>query len=217
MLQIKNDDGSITTVYRNAVESALSEFLEENGLKESDVEDMTQSRWCAALMYIQRVLFSGANANKLKKDDRWLNAYDIKQVDALMQVYIYLAYLYSKEISIYGFSLLSGIAQSTIYEWSTHDPENEEYHIYSALHVGREQSLSNKLADSRRNPVGVIAILNHSYGWSSPFVAEKQKQQPQSLEKIADSIGLDLLTTTNDDTDTDGVIGDLPTMDQTKN
>ena len=44
----------------------------------------------------------------------------------------------------------------------------------------REESLSNKLADGKQNPVGVIAMLNRHYGWASPYTADSNRQK-QSL------------------------------------
>ena len=41
----------------------------------------------------------------------------------------------------------------------------------------REESLSNKLADGKQNPVGVIAMLNRHYGWSSPYVSDSSKSR----------------------------------------
>ena len=49
--------------------------------------------------------------------------------------------------------------------------------IYKKLHTERQESLSNKLADGKQNPVGVIAILNRHYGWSSPFTADSNRQK----------------------------------------
>ena len=41
----------------------------------------------------------------------------------------------------------------------------------------REESLSNKLADGKQNPVGVIAMLNRHYGWASPYTSDSNKQK----------------------------------------
>jgi hypothetical protein len=49
----------------------------------------------------------------------------------------------------------------------------------------REESLANKLADGKQNPVGVIAILNKHYGWNMPGVTrETANRQQISLEDI---------------------------------
>ena len=40
--------------------------------------------------------------------------------------------------------------------------------------------MSNKLADGKQNPVGVIAMLNRHYGWASPYTSDSNKNR-QSL------------------------------------
>ena len=49
--------------------------------------------------------------------------------------------------------------------------------IYKKLQVERQESLSNKLADGKQNPVGVIAILNKHFGWASPYTADSNRQK----------------------------------------
>ena len=49
--------------------------------------------------------------------------------------------------------------------------------IYKKLHTERQESLSNKLADGKQNPVGVIAILNRHYGWASPYTADSNRHK----------------------------------------
>ena len=43
------------------------------------------------------------------------------------------------------------------------------------------------LTSGRKNPVGIIAILNHFYGWSSPYVSEANKglQDKRTAAEIA--------------------------------
>ena len=50
-------------------------------------------------------------------------------------------------------------------------------YIYKKLHTERQESLSNKLADGKQNPVGGIAILNRHYGWASPYTADSNRQK----------------------------------------
>ena len=52
--------------------------------------------------------------------------------------------------------------------------------IYKKLTQEREESLANKLADGKQNPVGVIAMLNRHYGWASPYTSDSNRQK-QSL------------------------------------
>lgn len=61
----------------------------------------------------------------------------------------------------------------------------------------REESLSNKLADGKQNPVGVIAMLNRHYGWSSPYTSDanrtKRVQSDADLPKLGNSAQNNLL------------------------
>ena len=41
--------------------------------------------------------------------------------------------------------------------------------------------MSNKLADGKQNPVGVIAMLNRHYGWSSPYTSDTNKRSKAAL------------------------------------
>lgn len=110
--------------------------------------------------------------------------YNIYNYDLLMEIcdiYIYLCLEYDKEISIVGYSLLTGIEQSNIYQWSNINEQDvnklsyKGLEIYKKLHTFREESLSNKL-QGKANPVGILAILNRHYSWNLPGVTKENKQ-----------------------------------------
>ena len=61
------------------------------------------------------------------------------------------------------------------------------------LNKEREESLSNKLADGMKNPVGVLAILNRHYAWNMPGVREEKRPELRSVEQIAADMGVQLL------------------------
>lgn len=95
--------------------------------------------------------------------------------------------IYNKEISIIGFSNLTGIDDETINTWGLNNNKLSSlpFGIYKKLIHYREESLSNKLADGKQNPVGVIAMLNRHYGWASPYTADSRKQAgAMSLEEL---------------------------------
>ena len=84
---------------------------------------------------------------------------------------------YDKEISIIGFSTLTGIEHSTIHNWgcvnSSDKLSQTRLDIYKKLNQFREESLSNKLATGNKNPVGILAILNRHYSWNLPGVSKE--------------------------------------------
>ena len=85
----------------------------------------------------------------------------------------------NKEVSILGFITLTGIDESIIYDWGNNSNKlsTTAPKIYKKLSQMREESLSNKLADGKQNPVGVIAMLNRHYGWASPYTADSNRQK----------------------------------------
>ena len=95
--------------------------------------------------------------------------------------------MYDNEISINGFTFLTGIGQDCIYAWgnNTRELSTSGNEIYKKLNQYREESLSNKLVTGNKNPVGVIAVLNRQYGWASPYTSDSNKQRKSiSAEEI---------------------------------
>ena len=86
--------------------------------------------------------------------------------------------LYEKEISVVGYCLLTGIKQDTIYDWAKGSTKLSQVSrdIPKKLFQFREESLSNKLVTGKRNPVGVIAVLNRQFGWASPYTSDSRSQ-----------------------------------------
>lgn len=179
-------------VFDNDIDLFISMFTEEQNIE--DLRTVPQSVWNACLMYVCRHLFKGTN--NLKSQTRHIsggnaipsthNAYNIETVNNVLDYYIYLCSLYNKEVSIVGFSNLTGIDTDTIISWGENvnvlSPSTSV--IYKKLHEKREESLSNKLADGKQNPVGVIAMLNRHYGWASPYTSDARKQQALTDENL---------------------------------
>lgn len=170
-------------VFQNDIELYLSQFCEEH-----NIENMTkepQSRWNAALMYINKYVFSDKSILKLNKNinknntncimDNNFNMYDYDKVEYILYIYYYLCAVYDKECSIIGFSLLTGINRDTIYDWGTKDRKlsTKSFDLAEKLRIFREESLSNKLATGNKNPVGVLAILNRHFAWNLPGVSRE--------------------------------------------
>ena len=170
-------------VFQNDIELYLSQFCEEH-----NIEDMTkepQSRWNAALMYINKYVFSDKSILKLNKNinrnntncimDNNFNMYDYDKVEYILYIYYYLCAMYDKECSITGFSLLTGINRDTILDWGNSERKlsTKSFDIAQKLRLFREESLSNKLATGNKNPVGILAILNRHFAWNLPGVSRE--------------------------------------------
>lgn len=181
------DQGNQVDVFENDIALYLDMFCEEH-----KIEDMTkepQSRWNAALMYINKHVFGDKKTlkrnNNISKDDtncimdNNFNMYDYDKVEYVLYIYYYLCAMYDKECSIIGFSLLTGINRDTIYDWGTKEKKlsTKSCDIAEKLRIFREESLSNKLATGNKNPVGILAILNRHFAWNLPGVSREGTQR----------------------------------------
>ncbi len=176
-------------IFENDIEMYLRMFQEEQEIE--DLRTVPQSVWNGALRYIYRNVFKG-NKQALKEhkhiySDNTItptncNMYNYNIVNDVLDYYIYLCQIYNKEISILGFSNLTGIDTEVINNWGNevNISSSASSVIYKKLVKFREESLSNKLADGKQNPVGVIAMLNRHYGWASPYTSDSNRQK-QSL------------------------------------
>lgn len=172
-------------VFENDIQLYLSMFCDENGIEDMAAE--SQSRWNGALRYIRKHVFADKEILKSKSNINIynnnipsnFNAYNYDIVNDICDIYIDMCFNYDKEISIIGFSNLTGITNEVISLWGNNEQRlsTTSFEIYKKLTTYREESLSNKLATGKQNPVGVIAILNRQYGWASPYTADSNRQK----------------------------------------
>ena len=169
-------------VFENDIHLYLSMFCEEQGIE--DMRTASQSVWNAALMYIKRHVFNTTDIlkshNNIINNNSIMgsnyNAYNYDLVNNVCDYYIYLCAVYDKEISLNGFSYLTGIDRETIRTWGNDRTKlsHKSLEIFKKLYDGREESLSAKLATANKNPVGILAILNRHYAWNLPGVSKEQ-------------------------------------------
>jgi hypothetical protein len=165
----------------------LQEFAERDEIE--DYRQVGQSVWNSALRYIYNHVFKN-NSDLLKSHNIYninnnsipsnCNMYNYDLILDIADYYIYnMCMVNNKEVSIIGFETLTGISQENIYNWGNDNNKlsSTGFKIYKKLSQMREESLSNKLADGKQNPVGVIAMLNRHYGWASPYTADSNRQK----------------------------------------
>lgn len=170
-------------VYEDIFQELIDQFCIDNNI--DDMRTASQSVWNSCLRNIYKHLFKNSDVLKSQELNQTKdmitqsnnNAYNYDAVRELLDIYIYdLCMRYDKEISIIGFSTLTGIDHSTIHDWGNDvntklsKPRND---IYKKLNHFREESLSNKLATGNKNPVGILAILNRHYSWNLPGVSRE--------------------------------------------
>lgn len=159
-----------TEVYTDRIQEAISNYCIDHDIDIKDIYSFDQQRWNSVLLYIYRQVF------KPCKNDGVVRRYNEKSnidysnrelIDNICDIYISLCYEYSKEVSIMGFNKLTGIDEETINNWANDaGTERGSLGVRQKLLSEREESLSNKLASGRGNPVGILGILNRHYGWN---------------------------------------------------
>ena len=86
-------------VYENGIYLYLDQYIAEHNVE--DMHKEPQSRWNAALLYINKNLFK-LHPEILKSENRVSNTYDINIINTICDIYIELCYEYDKEVSILG-------------------------------------------------------------------------------------------------------------------
>lgn len=173
-------------IFEDGIDLYLTRFCEDRSIE--DMRKESQSVWTAALMYIKNHVFTDKELimEKPRTDGRY-RAYNHELLNTLCDKYMYLCMMYDKEITINGFSYLTGIHRGVIQDWgnSNRKSSNIPYIIWEKLTEGRQESLSNKLVTGKQNPVGTIAVLNHFYGWASPYTSDANRnRQPLTAAEL---------------------------------
>ena len=198
----------VIEVFENDIDVYLKMFCEEQGVE--DMRKESQSVWNSCLRYIYKHVFK--NTDSLKQSNNiyninnpipsTYNSYDYDMVLNVLDIYIFdMCMRYDKEVSIIGFSTMTGIDEGVIYDWGNGSTKlsTASIQIYKKLNEFREESLSNKLVTGKQNPVGVLGVLNRHYAWNMPGVSREQankntlsaaelpKLQPSNCVELTDN------------------------------
>ena len=169
-------------VYSDSIEESISNYCIDHNLKTEDLYKIDQSRWNSVLLYVYKQVF------KPTPDNNPNYRYNGKS-----NIDYNFCYEYSKEVSIMGFSKLTGINVDTIYEWLNEDTvERGSSEVAKKLKAEREESLSVRLVSGKGNPVGILGILNRHYGWNMGQPrGQEQRQTAPSIPDMARKYGID--------------------------
>ena len=196
---VQTDSGS--EIFESAIHEYLQEYINTHNIE--DMHKEPQSRWNAALLYINKNYFklhpdmlkagNYCDGNLKHGNSSNNNAYDLDIINYICDIYIDLCYEYDKEISCMGFGKLTGISQDTLYQWGaeTSRPSSSGSEIFKKLTTEREESLSNMLISGKRNPVGLLGALNRHYGWNMGQPRGATGEQKQSIEQIQERYKLE--------------------------
>jgi hypothetical protein len=84
-----------------------------------------------------------------------------------------------------------GISRTAIYDWNngrTKELNSAFGNIYKILDKAREESLSDLLISGKKQPIGLLAVLNHEKGWNLPGASREVVHIPakEDAKAIAD-------------------------------
>lgn len=172
-----NTDKLDIELYEDEIEYYLNEYCEKYNIE--DLKKETQNTFTGCLMYMYKKCIR--NNISFKDIPNMYNRYKLEKLEDILNIYINICNIYSKEISINGFSKFTGINRDTIERWGA-DSSCECFDIWKKLKEENEQSNSDLLT-TLRNPVGVIARLNHHHGWNMPGVTKEiSKKEKLTLQ-----------------------------------
>lgn len=181
-------------VYYSEIHQALQGYIDDRKIE--DMSRETQNKWNAALIYVYNTVFK--NTDKLKRSNYATgnlmygkssnnNAYDINIVNMICDYYIALCYEYDKEVSINGFSKMTGISTDCICAWGGKVKNYSDnfqnagaagLELHKKLTDERQESLSGMLISGKRPPVAILGALNRWYGWN---MGQPQNEKAEGL------------------------------------
>ena len=172
--------------YKNAIPETFLTACKMLGY--TDPANITQNNYNACLMFIAENIMT---RQELKENNS--NRYNMKLLSDIADIYIALCYRYNKIVSLYGFSLLCNIPIHNIEQWKCERVRNatpEVMDMLKKLETAAEASKRGLLTDKGKNPVGVLALLNHDNGYNVGYSRESASERALSISEIRQKIGL---------------------------
>lgn len=180
-MSLPNIDNRLDNIINN-IDSAINDFMTEQNI--NDLKEISMSVWNGLLLYIKnKVFYKGL----LKPVKPLRNEYDYNIISDICDYYIYLCFTNDKEISVKGFCLLTGITNDNLYNsLDLKYARDKRIEIWKKLTEFNEESLANVLYTGKRNPVGIIAILNHRHNWQTAAAAKGEQKPALKADQLPD-------------------------------
>ena len=203
-------NGDDITVYVNRIEEELYSFYAalcpekvaaDPAALAEEIRKSSDNRFSAALMHIRAAVFPDRDVFKTVSGWHWVpgdtglkvedKAYNPDILAPILDYYIYLCALYDKTVTQHGFCKLTGISDGVISSWSALDDTDsvskKRRALYKKLRGENENSLTGMLTTGKRNPVGLLGVLNHYHGWNMPGVSREIGQRTaRTLSQLPD-------------------------------
>ena len=169
----------------------IPKMIREYSISVLDIENpcnMTQLQFNSGLMYIYN-RYIQYNLDVYIDDKRGI--YNDQVLMDIYNIYVLVCSMFDKHMCINGYSYISGISKSSIYEWGSSKKASRTCReLYKNLINDSEESLQDLLVTGRRNPVGIVAILNNRHGWASQTIRNETTVRVESNDDIAGLLGV---------------------------
>lgn len=177
-------------VYADDIDMAISEYLEERGIKSA--RDLTSSMWAACLKYVYVRVFKNGSLLKCRnaKTDKPYE-YDLDRVLSLVDRYIFLCNDNNKRIAVQHFCILSGIDKSTISLWANdlrRSGDKRAKQIYMMLMDGSVQAADDMMIS--KNGVNSIAYANRIHDNYDAFMSKQESVTALDMHDLGERLGI---------------------------
>jgi len=179
-----------TDIYKNDIDMYIHMFFE--GKTDDDIKNESQSRWLACMMFIYNSLFK--HDKKYKHDSKSIiDIHDIDTIETLLYQYYYICLLYNKEISLFAFSIMTGLDREQLIDVYGNKLRHRESDIIKTTNEFRHESLKSLLLQGGKTQFGATVILNHDYDYNLPG-SNRDVVERRQLNKgeIASQLGITL-------------------------
>lgn len=122
------ENNSSIDIYDNDIEYYFLEYCQKYSFNPFKI---SYRQWTGGLMYIYNHTFKLDNSKLFEYNNLNQKQYNLYVIEKLVDLYIYVCNVYSKEVSIYGFCTLSGIQDCVIYDWKNNKYRYIEYYSLS--------------------------------------------------------------------------------------
>lgn len=187
-------------------------YCDEHGIEENDIPP---AMWNDIIDEIHEKVFLN-NPHMLKDVPNISNTYNPDKVIYIYNLYRRLCNSHCQEVTLKGFTDLTGIDKQSIYNWkdkvnnniyNNSDMDNSNsisdskrlstfaFDLHEKIMSDNEQSLEAMLHDKRYNPMKVLPSLNKKHGWNLPGVSKEQTKNSGLSAATLPQLGTDNLQT----------------------
>ena len=153
------------------------------------LQDISHSQWVAYLDYLNKNYIK-PNIDLYIKPDRMKPIINVDIAYELFNIYISNCFKYNKRVSKVHYGMLLGLYPTVLDRWLEENRLNPLCNdIIKNLKDLDQESITELLLDSKGNPTGKIAYLNHKHGWATNNTAPAAVQVNINPELIGARYG----------------------------